>query len=170
MGNFTDSSHPAFVGANVRLVKNLHGDRRGEHELQPRSIRSIGVACRLVSGDVLADAGCRAGRLGIRGGKVGRRARIGANAVVTDEVPEGATMIGLKARSTLVPAEEWVKEFIPYGTPCDDPCEPSRDCIEKLEGVRWTSNQSGDPLNLHNNLESLKKKIRESMNNYMTRT
>ncbi|HAL89945.1 MAG TPA: serine acetyltransferase, partial [Erythrobacter sp.] len=64
---------------------------------------------------------------------VGRRARIGANAVVTDEVPEGATMIGLKARSTLVPAEQWLKEFIPYGTPCDDPCEPSRDCIEKLD-------------------------------------
>ena len=52
---------------------------------------------------------------------VGRRARI------------GATMIGLKARSTLVPAEQWLKEFIPYGTPCDDPCEPSRDCIEKLD-------------------------------------
>ena len=68
---------------------------------------------------------------------VGRRARIGANAVVTDEVPEGATMIGLKARSTLVPAEQWLKEFIPYGTPCDDPCEGvrevSRDCVEKLE-------------------------------------
>ncbi|MDN3644890.1 serine O-acetyltransferase [Pontixanthobacter aestiaquae] len=54
---------------------------------------------------------------------VGPRARIGANAVVTDDVPEGATMIGLKARSTLVPAEEWVKDFIPYGTPCDEPCE-----------------------------------------------
>lgn len=65
---------------------------------------------------------------------VGERARVGANAVVTDDVPEGATMIGLKARSTLVPAEEWMKEFIPYGTPCDDPCEPSRDCVEKLEG------------------------------------
>lgn len=68
---------------------------------------------------------------------VGERARIGANAVVTDDVPEGATMIGLKARSTLVPAEEWIKEFIPYGTPCDDPCERAtgmgRDCIEKLE-------------------------------------
>ena len=64
---------------------------------------------------------------------VGDRARIGANAVVTDDVPEGATMIGLKARSTLVPAEEWMKEFIPYGTPCDDPCAPSRDCVEKLE-------------------------------------
>jgi len=54
---------------------------------------------------------------------VGERARVGANAVVTDEVPEGATMIGLKARSTLVPAEEWIKDFIPYGTPCDEPCE-----------------------------------------------
>ena len=64
---------------------------------------------------------------------VGARARIGANAVVTDEVPEGATMIGLKARSTLVPADQWLKEFIPYGTPCDEPCAPSRDCVEKLE-------------------------------------
>lgn len=68
---------------------------------------------------------------------VGERARVGANAVVTDDVPEGATMIGLKARSTLVPAEEWIKEFIPYGTPCDEPCEGTgpvgRDCVEKLE-------------------------------------
>jgi serine O-acetyltransferase len=64
---------------------------------------------------------------------VGARARIGANAVVTDEVHEGATMIGLKARSTLVPADQWIKEFIPYGTPCDEPCAPSRDCVEKLE-------------------------------------
>jgi len=56
---------------------------------------------------------------------VGERARVGANAVVTDDVPEGATMIGLKARSTLVPAETWLREFIPYGTPCDEPCEPS---------------------------------------------
>lgn len=68
---------------------------------------------------------------------VGKRSRIGANAVVTDDVPEGATMIGLKARSTLVPAEEWLKEFIPYGTPCDDPCEEpreaGRDSIARLE-------------------------------------
>ena len=47
---------------------------------------------------------------------MGERARVGANAVVTDDVPEGATMIGMKARSTLIPAEEWVKEFTPYGT------------------------------------------------------
>lgn len=56
---------------------------------------------------------------------VGRRARIGAAAVVTEDVPEGATMIGLKARSTLVAAETWAKDFMPYGTPCKEPCEPS---------------------------------------------
>jgi serine O-acetyltransferase len=64
---------------------------------------------------------------------VGERARVGANAVVTDDVPEGATMIGLKARSTLIPAETWLKEFIPYGTPCDEPCEPSNERVSQLE-------------------------------------
>ncbi|KWV90699.1 serine O-acetyltransferase EpsC [Erythrobacter sp. YT30] len=67
--------------------------------------------------------------------KVGERARIGASAVVTDDVPAGATMVGLKARSTLVPAEEWIKDFIPYGTPnCEDAEGNKVDCIEKLEG------------------------------------
>ncbi|HKR92661.1 serine O-acetyltransferase EpsC [Novosphingobium sp.] len=56
---------------------------------------------------------------------VGKRARVGASAVVTEDVPEGATMIGVKARSTLVSAETWAKEFMPYGTPCKEPCEPS---------------------------------------------
>jgi serine O-acetyltransferase len=64
---------------------------------------------------------------------IGERARVGANAVVTEDVPEGATMIGLKARSTLVPAETWLKEFIPYGTPCDEPCEPSTERVQQLE-------------------------------------
>lgn len=54
---------------------------------------------------------------------VSKRARVGANAVVLDDVPEGATMVGLKARSTLVPVETWMREFVPYGTPCDEPCE-----------------------------------------------
>ncbi|QWC58229.1 serine acetyltransferase [Erythrobacter sp. 3-20A1M] len=68
---------------------------------------------------------------------VGERARIGANAVVTDDVPAGATMIGMKARSTLVPAEEWLREFIPYGTPCDEPCEElaSSNGRRRLEGL-----------------------------------
>jgi len=67
---------------------------------------------------------------------VGDRARIGANAVVTDNVPDGATMIGLKARSTLIPVESWLREFIPYGTPCDEPCEP---CLPGEEDVRRIS-------------------------------
>ena len=64
---------------------------------------------------------------------VGERARIGANAVVTDDVPEGATMIGFKARSTLVPVETYIREFMPYGTPCDEPCEPDMSRVEALE-------------------------------------
>lgn len=58
---------------------------------------------------------------------VGQRARVGANAVVTEDVPEGATMVGVKARSTLVAAETWQKDFIPYGTPCKEPCVDSGD-------------------------------------------
>ncbi|WP_394658918.1 serine O-acetyltransferase EpsC [uncultured Novosphingobium sp.] len=65
---------------------------------------------------------------------VGRRARIGASAVVTENVPEGATMVGVKARSTLVAAETWAKDFMPYGTPCKEPCEPSGLArVEQLE-------------------------------------
>ncbi len=67
---------------------------------------------------------------------VGERARVGANAVVMEDVADGATMIGFKARSTLVSAEEWIREFIPYGStpPCEDAEGNRVDCIEKLEG------------------------------------
>jgi len=65
---------------------------------------------------------------------VGARARVGANAVVTDDVPDGATMIGLKARSTLVPAETWLADFLPYGTPCRSVAQPSDNArIDALE-------------------------------------
>jgi serine O-acetyltransferase len=64
---------------------------------------------------------------------IGARARVGANAVVIDDVPEGATMVALKARSTLLPAETWLKEFMPYGTPCDEPCEQANGTTERVE-------------------------------------
>ena len=65
---------------------------------------------------------------------VGRRGRIGANAVVTEDVAEGATMVGVKARSTLVKAETYQKPFLPYGTPCPEPCDPANQRIDALEG------------------------------------
>ena len=64
---------------------------------------------------------------------IGARARIGANAVVTDDVADGATMIGMKARSTLVPVETWLREFIPYGTPCEG---SAGDCPPATDGER----------------------------------
>ncbi len=64
---------------------------------------------------------------------VGRRARVGANAVVTEDVPEGATMVGVKARSTLVRVETYQKDFMPYGTPCKEPCDPDNPRIDELE-------------------------------------
>ena len=64
---------------------------------------------------------------------VGKRARIGANAVVLEDVPDGTTMVGLKARPTTVPMREWFAEFTPYATPCDDNGEVRTDCIERME-------------------------------------
>jgi serine O-acetyltransferase len=53
---------------------------------------------------------------------------------VTEDVPEGATMVGVKARSTLVAAETWAKDFIPYGTPCREPCSDAEPATERSLG------------------------------------
>ncbi len=61
---------------------------------------------------------------------VGERARIGANSVVTKDVAEGATMVGIPARSTLVEANSG---FIPYGTPCSERFDPATQQLEILK-------------------------------------
>ena len=64
---------------------------------------------------------------------VGPRARIGANAVVTKDVPEGAVMVGIPARSTLVDATDYARDFIPYGTPCTEMFDPATQKLELLQ-------------------------------------
>ena len=64
---------------------------------------------------------------------VGANARIGANAVVTKDVPEGATMIGIPARSTLVQVKPETQEFVPYGTPCSEKYDPATQQLEILK-------------------------------------
>lgn len=71
---------------------------------------------------------------------VSPRARIGANAVVTKDVPEGAVMVGIPAKATLVEADKWQKDFVPYGTPCSEMFDPATQKVEilrcELEAMR----------------------------------
>lgn len=64
---------------------------------------------------------------------VGANSRIGANAVVTKDVPEGATMVGIPARSTLVEVKPETQTFVPYGTPCSERFDPSTQKLEILQ-------------------------------------
>lgn len=64
---------------------------------------------------------------------VGERARIGANSVVTKDVAEGATMVGIPARSTLMGADEYQRSFMPYGTPCSEKFDPATQQLEILK-------------------------------------
>ena len=77
---------------------------------------------------------------------VGKGAKIGANSVVTRDVAEGATMVGIPAKAVLVDATDAKPGFMPYGTPCSEIADPvlARLCelereIERLRHERRTA-------------------------------
>ncbi len=63
---------------------------------------------------------------------VGQGARIGANSVVTKEVPPGMTAVGIPAQVVMPKNREAAKEFVAYGTPVDGCPDPVLMTIESL--------------------------------------
>ena len=64
---------------------------------------------------------------------VGAGAKVGANSVVTKDVPPGATVVGIPARAVPIDSVHYSPGFIPYGTPCGEDVDPQRAGIAELE-------------------------------------
>lgn len=109
----------AEIGDNVTIYQNV---TLGGTD----PVNSSGKRHPTIGNDVIIGAGAKI----IGGFKVGDRARVGANAVVTRPVAEGATMVGIPAKAVLVDANVFAKEFLPYGTPCDEMFDPQTQRLE----------------------------------------
>ena len=63
---------------------------------------------------------------------MGKGSRVGANAVVTRDVVEGAVMVGIPARATMVEGGQKPSGFLAYGTPCSEMFDPATQKVELL--------------------------------------
>lgn len=63
---------------------------------------------------------------------VGEGARVGANSVVTKDVPPSVTAVGVPAKVIMPRDKEKAREFQPYGTPTDGGPDPVQQTIESL--------------------------------------
>jgi serine O-acetyltransferase len=63
---------------------------------------------------------------------VGNGARIGANAVVLQDVPQGATMVGIPAKIVMGRDKSLEDEFCAYGTPIEGLPDPVARSFESL--------------------------------------
>ena len=61
-----------------------------------------------------------------------RSARVGANSVVTKDVPEGVTVVGIPGRAIVRPASGDPEQFAPYGTPLGDIPDPVARALDGL--------------------------------------
>lgn len=63
---------------------------------------------------------------------VGEGARVGANSVVTKDVPASVTAVGIPAKVIMPRDKQKAREFQPYGTPTDGGPDPVLQTIESL--------------------------------------
>jgi serine O-acetyltransferase len=65
---------------------------------------------------------------------IGKNARVGANSVVTKDIPASVTAVGIPARVVMPRDKSKAEKFQPYGTPSDGGPDPLVQTIESLRG------------------------------------
>ena len=130
---FTVIGETAEIGDNVTIYQNVTLGGTNPSDGVP------GKRHPTIGDDVVIGSGAQV----LGPVTIGRGAKIGANSVVTRDVAEGATMVGIPAKAVLVDATEATPGFLPYGTPCSEIADPvlARLCelereIERLRNER----------------------------------